>query len=60
MDNLQELLDMHANLSNSLSEVKKQIVEMRGNDPPCCWGHDDCSTQMLMHCPWRIDCGDKL
>ena len=58
MDNkLQKLLDKEAKLGNERYEVVKQIKEMRGTEPPVCWGEDDCSTLILMRCPWRIDCG---
>lgn len=56
MSLIQELLDTEAKLSNERYAVVKQIKAMRGNDPPVCWGHDDCSTLILMHCPWRVDC----
>lgn len=63
---LQKLLDEEARLSNiayqnnttvDLSLIHNKIKEMRGNNPPPCWGDDDCSTEFLMRCPWRIDCG---
>lgn len=59
MSDIQEFLDHSARLSNELWEVNEAIKEMRGKNPPPCWGHDDCSTLALMVCPWRIDCGDK-
>ena len=53
---VQELLDKEANLANRRHLVHKQIKIMRGTEPPRCWGIDDCSTQILSTCPWRIDC----
>ena len=64
MTTLQELLDQEARLSNEGhgdSDFRKIIHEeikvRRGSEAPICWGQDDCSTNMLMRCPWRIDCG---
>jgi hypothetical protein len=57
MTQLQELLDKEASLANRRDLVHKQIKVLRGEDPPVCWGNDDCSTLVLSHCPWRIDCG---
>ena len=57
MDQLQELLNKSAKLSNELLHVNNQIKKYRGTNPPVCWGHDDCSINMLSTCPWRIDCG---
>ncbi len=64
MSTIQDLLDKEARLSNEghgKSEfriiVLEEIKRLRGNDAPVCWGEDDCSTNMLMRCPWRIDCG---
>lgn len=60
---MQELLDEEAELANKgdrgdkYKNIHIQIKEMRGDRPPVCWGDDDCSTFILMHCPWRIDCG---
>jgi len=56
MSATQELLDKEANLANRRSMIHKQIKILRGETPPRCWGMDDCSTQMLITCPWRIDC----
>lgn len=55
---IQELLDLEANLANTRLDVHKLIKEERAklSPPPPCWGHDDCSTNILMCCPWRIDC----
>jgi hypothetical protein len=68
MATIQELLDQEAKLSNEghgKSEfrmiIHEEIKARRGTDAPHCWGEDDCSTNMLMRCPWRIDCypGDR-
>ena len=52
---IQELLDKEARLANERYVILKQIKLMRGDEPPHCWGQDDCSTLMLVRCPWRID-----
>lgn len=57
MQTLQELLDESARLSNAKYLVDEEIKKRRGTNHPPCWGSDDCSTLMLMTCPWRIDCG---
>lgn len=54
---IQKLLDKEARLGNERYEVVQQIKQLRGTEPPVCWGQDDCSTMMLVRCPWRIDCG---
>jgi hypothetical protein len=59
MNKLQELLDKEALLENQRIVILKQITKLRGDVPPACWGTDDCGTNMLVCCPWRIDCGDK-
>jgi hypothetical protein len=56
MSEIQVLLDKEASLANRRSLVHKQIVVLRGTEPPVCWGMDDCSTNILSQCPWRIDC----
>lgn len=58
---LQSLLDQEAELANKRYYILEQIKELRGSTPPACWGEDDCSTMILMRCPWRIDCyiGDR-
>jgi hypothetical protein len=56
MTEIQVLLDKEANLANRRELVHKQIVVLRGTEPPQCWGNDDCSTNILSQCPWRIDC----
>lgn len=56
MSEIQVLLDKEANLANRRSLVHKQIVVLRGEEPPACWGNDDCSTNIMSQCPWRIDC----
>jgi hypothetical protein len=56
MSEIQTLLDKEANLANRRSMVLKQIKVLRGEEPPICWGNDDCSTNVMLQCPWRIDC----
>lgn len=56
---IQKLLDKEAQLGNERYYIVEQIKQMRGDEPPHCWGQDDCSTLILMRCPWRIDCGSK-
>lgn len=56
MSTVQNLLDKEANLANRRYHVHQQIKAVRGEEPPICWGLDDCSTQILSTCPWRIDC----
>ena len=64
MATIQELLDKEARLSNDghgdsdfRKIIHEEIKARRGHDAPACWGEDDCSTSILMRCPWRIDCG---
>ncbi len=55
---LQVLLDHEAALANQRYEVHKEIRSRIKDMPkPPCFGEDDCSTEMLSRCPWRIDCG---
>jgi hypothetical protein len=61
---LQNLLDEEAWLSNKGlgdSEERMQLHTMirlkRGSESPWCFGQDDCSTNTLSQCPWRMDCG---
>jgi len=64
-DDLQDLLDQEATLANTgcgQSEERRVIhtlIRLKRDDTwrPICFGDDDCSTQMLSTCPWRIDCG---
>ncbi len=56
MTEIQDLLNIEAELSNSRFAVVKQIKVLRGEEPPVCWGMDDCSTTIMSQCPWRIDC----
>lgn len=66
MSKIQNLLDKEARLSNDgkgdspeRQEILTMIRLMRDeNYRPVCFGEDDCSTNMLMRCPWRIDCGN--
>lgn len=54
----QTLLDHQATLSNQLHDVKEELRRRTQDLPkPPCFGEDDCSTEMLSRCPWRIDCG---
>jgi hypothetical protein len=62
--NLQEMLDKEAQLSNAgkgKSEERQQLLTAirlkRAQPAPVCFGEDDCSTQILSTCPWRMDCG---
>jgi hypothetical protein len=65
MSTIQELLDEEAKLSNNglgdskeRQEILKVIRVMRKRlHQPLCFGQDDCSTNMLSKCPWRMDCG---
>jgi hypothetical protein len=65
MSNIQDFLDREAQLSNEGkgdSAERQQILTvirlMRDESQrPFCFGQDDCSTWMLVHCPWRFDCG---
>lgn len=65
MSILQDLLDKEAKLSNSgngdgkeRQDILKEIRNIRKNmHQPFCFGQDDCSTNMLIKCPWRMDCG---
>lgn len=57
---IQDLLDEEANLKNSGQDAEyviNIIRERRGNQAPICFGLDDCSTDFLIRCPWRMDCG---
>jgi hypothetical protein len=64
MSRIQELLDKEATMANEGHDndfrkiILIEIKQLRGNDAPECWGEDDCSTNTLMRCPWRIDCGN--
>ena len=61
---LQTLLDKEANMANSNQDndfrkiIHIEIKQLRDSESPTCWGQDDCSTNILMRCPWRIDCGN--
>lgn len=59
MSKIQELLDKEARLGNERLLVVDEIKQLRGTEPPPCWGEDDCSTMVLVRCPWRVDCGSK-
>lgn len=65
MKTTQELLNEEAQLSNTGrgdSEERMKLHTLirlkRGSEQPVCFGEDDCSTNMLSMCPWRIDCGE--
>jgi hypothetical protein len=59
----QTLLDAHALLPRTalnmptIEQLDKQIISIRGPNPPPCYGEDDCSTEFLSRCPWRMTCG---
>lgn len=61
--NLQDLLNQEARLSNAGqgdSEERQKIltvIRLKRGVPPVCFGEDDCSTNALSQCPWRMDCG---
>lgn len=64
MSRIQVLLGQEARLSNAgekddpaYAAAHQELKQLRGTIPPHCWGEDDCSTMILMRCPWRIDCG---
>ena len=62
---LQDMLNKEAQLSNAGkgdSQERQELLTMirlarDENYRPWCFGEDDCSTQMLSTCPWRMDCG---
>jgi hypothetical protein len=62
---LQDMLNKEARLSNAGKgdcEERQQLLTMirltrDESNRPFCFGEDDCSTQMLSMCPWRMDCG---
>lgn len=64
---IQDLLNKEAKLSNEgkgdspeRQEIIKIIRKKReGLYKPLCFGQDDCSTNMLSKCPWRMDCGSN-
>ena len=43
-------------LLNTRAMLHKQIEMLRG-PAPVCYGEDDCSTEILSRCPWRMTCG---
>ena len=65
MNRIQELLNEEAKMSNKGMDkehpfrkiILTEIRQLRGTVPPHCFGEDDCSTMMLVRCPWRMDCG---
>lgn len=62
---MQNLLDQEATLANEGkgdSEERQKIltaIRLMRNESlrPVCFGEDDCSTMMLVRCPWRNECG---
>jgi len=56
MNVIQDLLNQEASLANLRGAVQQEIKLLRGKQPPYCWGNDDCSTNIMSQCPWRIDC----
>ncbi len=56
-DPLQMLLDRAVYHSNKAFAIEQEIRKQRGDKAPVCFGQDDCSTETLSHCPWRMDCG---
>jgi hypothetical protein len=65
MSTMQDMLNKEARLSNAGngdSQERQELLTMirlKRDEQyrPSCFGHDDCSTQMLSTCPWRMDCG---
>lgn len=63
MTELQDLLNQEAKLSNAGkgdSDERQKIltvIRLKRGPAPWCFGEDDCSTNMLSTCPWRMDCG---
>lgn len=60
VNNIQDLLDAEATLKNSGKDATSVVIrirELRGDKAPVCFGEDDCSTEILSRCPWRMDCG---
>ena len=57
MSELSDLVHEYNRKSNELFVLKEQIVKLRGTEPPCCFGEDDCSSNALAECPWSMDCG---
>jgi hypothetical protein len=65
MTSMQDLLNREAVLSNigKGDSVERQelltMIRLKRDEQyrPGCFGEDDCSTQMLSTCPWRMDCG---
>lgn len=63
---VQDLLNEDAKLSNKgmgkehpfRKIILAEIRQRRGTVEPLCFGEDDCSTDMLVRCPWRMDCGE--
>ena len=45
-----------AQLKTVIATLHRQIECLRGPAPDC-YGEDDCSTNILSMCPWRMTCG---
>lgn len=57
---LTRLLNAHAGASNAKRDLADVIRKLRGTESPVCYGLDDCSTHIMMACPWSIDCGEVV
>jgi len=60
---IQWLLNLSARLGNKGDHELETVVldkirEVRGSEPPVCFGLDDCSSIAFIKCPWRMDCGN--
>ena len=55
---IQDLLDKEARLAIERYAIIEIIKQRRGDTAPVCYGQDDCGTDILARCPWRIDCGE--
>ena len=63
LNNIQELLDLEAEYSNSgLVKEKEKVqtlIRLQRGPAPECLGFDDCEVTTLIRCPWRMDCGQS-
>lgn len=48
--------DAATELTTVRATIHRQIECLRGPAPDC-YGEDDCSTNILSMCPWRMTCG---
>lgn len=46
-------------LTNLRDRLHNCIVLNRNPVSPSCYGEDDCSTNQLSMCPWRMNCGSS-